>query len=149
MRRRTFIAALGAAAAWPFTARAEQRIPRIGCLALAPPDADKPVFEAFKAGLSELGLVPGKTIEIEARFADGDAKKVGGAGERARRRQGRHHRDRGARRLRLAHRVTDTVPIVMAAYGASDELVAMGIVASLAHPGGNVTGETFLLPSCS
>ena len=41
--------------------------------------------------------------------------------------------------------VTDTIPIVLAAYGASDELISLGIIASLAHPGGNVTGETFLL----
>ena len=44
-----------------------------------------------------------------------------------------------------AHTVTNTIPIVSAAFGSVDELVAMGIVASLAHPGGNVTGETFLL----
>jgi putative ABC transport system substrate-binding protein len=147
MRRRTFIAALGAAAAaWPFSARANERMPRIGYLMPSPADADKPYFDAFKAGLSELGLVPGQTIEIEARFADGDEKKLA---ELARELLGLKVDvfvtvGPGVFALRT---VTDTIPIVLAAYGASDELISLGIIASLAHPGGNVTGETFLCQS--
>ena len=75
MRRRTFIAALGStAAAWPFAARAE-RIHRIGFLSQLPAEVTKPYFEAFKAGLIELGYVHGKTIEIESRFADGSEER--------------------------------------------------------------------------
>jgi putative tryptophan/tyrosine transport system substrate-binding protein len=141
MRRRTFIAALGcAAAAWPFAAYAQQRIVRIGYLyPLSADDWDKAGFSAFEAGLDELGYVVGKNIEIEFRFANG-------------------HEDRMAELARelvdlkvdvivsagpgvyAAHSVTKTVPIVAATGG---DLVAMGIVASLAHPGGNVTGQIF------
>ena len=147
MRRRTFIAVLGAAAAArPFAARGDERIPRIGWLALAPPDVDRPVFEAFESGLSEFGFIPGKTIEVEARFADGGAQDklmelakelidlkadiivTGGPGVIA------------------AHDVTKTVPIVMNTFGSIDELIAMGMIASPARPGGNVTGETFFVP---
>ena len=71
LTRRTFVAALGAAAAGPLAVRAEQRIPRIGYLSPVPPDIDKPQSEAFVTGLRELGYIPGKTIEIEQRFADG------------------------------------------------------------------------------
>ena len=78
MRRRTFIASLGAAAAaWPFASRADEGIPRVGYLGLAPADPEKPLFAAFEAGLSELGYVPGKTIEIEFRTADGLGAKPG------------------------------------------------------------------------
>ena len=88
MRRRTFIAALGARRrriAFRGAGRM-QRIARVGYLGLAPADPEKPLFEAFEAGLSELGYVPGKTIEIEFRTADGRGEdRIGGTGERARR----------------------------------------------------------------
>ena len=146
MRRRTFIAALGAAAAaWPFATRAGERIARVGYLGLAPADPEKPLFEAFEAGLSELGYVPGKTIEIEFRTADGRSEDR--IAELARELVDLKVEVivTGGPAVFIAHRVTSTIPIVSAAFGSVDQLVAMGIVASLAHPGGNVTGETFLL----
>ena len=147
MSRRTFLAALGSAAAtWPLGARAEGRIPRIGWLALAPPDEDKPVFEAFESGLSAFGYIPGKTIEVEARFWDG-----GGQDKLAE--LARELVDRevdiivtGGPGVIAAHGVTKTVPIVMNTFGSIDELIAMGMIASPARPGGNVTGETFFVP---
>jgi putative tryptophan/tyrosine transport system substrate-binding protein len=140
MRRRDFIAALGsAAAAWPFVARAQQRIPRVGYLSPAPAEQEAEAFAAFKAGLSELGYVPGKTIEIEWRFTDGDAEKAArelidlnvdvivssGGGVYA------------------AHKLSRTVPIVTTATG---DLVGQGLAESLAHPGGNITGMTIFQP---
>ena len=141
MKRRTFIVAFGsAAAAWPFAAFAQQHIARIGYLYPLPAeDWDKVGFAAFEAGLGELGYVVGKNIEIEFRFANGHEERMvelarelvdlkvdvlvsAGPGVYA------------------AHSVTKTVPIVAATGG---DLVALGIVASLAHPGGNVTGQTF------
>jgi putative tryptophan/tyrosine transport system substrate-binding protein len=144
MRRRAFIASLAATAAWPFVTRAQERIPRIGWLPPALQEADKPMLEAFMAGLSELGYVPGKTIVIEPRFSNGEEAALAAAA--------RELVDRkvdvivtGGPGLFAAHKATDTVPIVFGVYGAIDERISMGIVASLAHPGGNVTGETFLL----
>ena len=140
MRRRTFLAGLGtAAAAGPFAARADARIPRIGYLSQLPADAVKLMFEALKAGLIELGYVPGKTVEIELRFADGSEERevklarelvdlkvdvivTGGMGVIA------------------AHKATNTIPIVATS---TPDPVALGLADSLAHPGGNVTGGTF------
>ena len=145
MRRRSFIAAVGAtAAAWPLLTRASDRLPRIGYLSPAPADADKPLFEAFEVGLGEFGLVPGQTVAVEARFVGGDDEKLSA--------QARELVGLGVDVIVtigpgvfIAHKAGPTIPIVMAAYGAIDELVSMGLVASLAHPGGVVTGQTFLL----
>jgi len=146
MRRRTFIAALGAAAATlPFAARAGERTARVGYLGLAPADPEKPLFEAFEAGLSELGYVPGKTIDIVFHTADGRGEDR--IAELARELVDLNAEVivTGGPGVFTAHTVTSTIPIVSAAFGSVDQLVAMGIVASLAHPSGNVTGETFLL----
>jgi putative ABC transport system substrate-binding protein len=76
MKRRTF-RALGAAVAWSLVARAGQHVPRIGFLnPVSAVDADKAQIEAFEAGLSELGYAPGKTMEIEFRFADGREERA-------------------------------------------------------------------------
>jgi putative ABC transport system substrate-binding protein len=145
MRRRDFLTMLGGASVCAFAAQAEQRMPRVGFLGLFPAETEQPALEAFKAGLSALGYVPGASIEIEFRTAEGlgqdriaamarelvdlkvDVIVTGGPG------------------VFIARRVTDTVPIVSAGYGSIDELIGMGIVASLGHPGGTVTGETFQL----
>ena len=71
MKRREFIAALGAGATWPLLALAQQRIPRVAYFSAASAEMEKPFFEAFEAGLRELGYIPGKSIEIESRYADG------------------------------------------------------------------------------
>ena len=141
MKRRAFLAGLGsAAAAWSFEGRADQRVPRIGVLRSLSADKAKPMDAAFEAGLAEFGYVPGKTIEIEYRYWD----------------DGREERLKELSRALVdlkveiivtdgpgvdaAHQVTKTVPIVAAITG---DLVALGLAESLAHPGGNVTGETF------
>jgi ABC-type uncharacterized transport system substrate-binding protein len=146
MKRRAFLVGLGSAVAWPLSARAADRVPRIGYFGPASADEDQALFEAFKAGLAEAGYIPGKTIEIERRSAEGgrdqqedrlaalakelvdlkiDVLVTGGPGVYA------------------AHRATKTVPIVAAVAG---DLVAVGLADSLAHPGGNVTGEVFFFP---
>jgi len=142
MRRRDLITLVGASAvAWPLAARAQQpdRLRRIGIL--GDRSLDK-VLDAFLAGLRELGYVEGKNLHIEFRFAEGDDDRLPrlatelvalnvdvivtwGKGTYA------------------AHRATATIPIVMAA---AADVVAMGIVASLAHPGGNITGLTLFVP---
>ena len=144
MRRRDFIGLIGAAAAWPLVVLAQERIPRVGYLGLAPLQAEKPLFEAFVTGMRELGYVSGQTVEIVFRTADGgdeqlaalakelvdmkvDVIVTGGPG------------------VFIAHGVSPTTPIVAPAFGAIDQLIAMGLVASLARPGGLITGETFRL----
>jgi putative ABC transport system substrate-binding protein len=139
LRRRTFIAHLGAAAAWPFAAQAEERIPRIGYLAPAPAEDEKGGFGAFKEGLSELGYVPGKTIEIEWRFGGGNEEKA--ASEIVDLKVDVIVASGAA--VYAAHKVTKTVPIVTTGTG---DLVGQGLAESLAHPGGNITGMTMLLP---
>ncbi len=136
MRRRTFIASIGCAAAvWPLAARAQPRVPRIGFLGW---DKMSGSLGAFEAGLSDLGYVPGKTIEIEYRFGLGEERMTELA------------RELVDLKVELivtngvgvyaAHRVTTTVPIVV---GSAADLVMQGYADSLDHPGGNVTGQIF------
>ena len=143
MRRREFISLLGGtAAAWPLIARAE-RIARVGYLGLTSASAVQASrIEAFRSGLRNLGYVEGKNIEIEFRFAGGDNDRLPGLVAEL----------IGlnvdvivayATGIPAARRVTTTIPIVMATFG---DAVATGIVANLAHPGGNITGSTFFSP---
>jgi putative ABC transport system substrate-binding protein len=142
MRRREFLARLGgAAAAWSLAtrARAQDRIARIGYLS---PLSPKPDADEFRAGLRDLGYVEGKNLEIVERIDDGHADRLP--------RLAAELVDQKvdvivsfANGVYAAARVTKTVPIVMVT---AADVVAMGLVASLAHPGGNITGQTFLVP---
>ena len=141
MRRRAFLAALGGAAVWPLSARAEQRssLPRIGYL--GPGAGPDPRYGEFLAGLRDLGYVEGKSIEIELRFAGGDPERLAEAAAEF------VHENvdiivTSGMGVYAAKRATTTVPVVMAA-GA--DVVAMGLAASFSHPGGNITGSTFFL----
>ena len=148
MRRREFILALGAAAAaWPFAARAQQapKVARIGYLivgSLESPEARKSL-ETFREGLYELGYIEGQNIVIEYRAADGKVERLPALAT-------------GLARLKLdlivagatpaglaAQQAFTTTPIVVTAMG---DPVRDGLVASLARPGGNITGTTFLGP---
>ena len=143
MRRRAFLGLVGGAAVWPIPARAEQprSLPRIGYLGLG--TAVDPRYDGeFLAGLRDLGYVEGKTIEIEFRFTGGDPNEV----DKAAADFVKENVDiivAAATGVYAARRATSTIPIVMAAAG---DVVAMGLAASLAHPGGNVTGSNFFLP---
>ena len=145
MQRREFITLLGgAAAAWPFTAHAQQpaKLVRVGYLGLTSAFQQASRIDAFRAGLRDLGYVEGKNIQIEFRFAYEDNDRLPGlAAELA-----------GlnvdvivtyATGVAAAQRATATISIVMATYG---DAVAAGLVANLAHPGGNITGSTFFSP---
>jgi putative tryptophan/tyrosine transport system substrate-binding protein len=146
MRRREFITLLGgAAAAWPVAMRAQQRerLPRIGYLGLT--SASQHAYggsDAFLAGLADLGYVEGRNIHIEFRFAEGDEDRIPGLLTEL----VALNVDvivTYATAVYAAQRVTTRIPIVFAATG---DVVAMGVVPSLAHPGGNLTGLTFFLP---
>jgi putative ABC transport system substrate-binding protein len=143
IRRREFIVTLGsAAAAWPFVAWAQQgkRIPRIGVLLFGSPDSD-PNLPAFLRGLRELGYVETQNITIEYRYAEGKPDRLRGlAGELVAIKPDLIFALGGdvAPSVRVA---TTTIPVVVAV---SNDPVQAGLVASLAHPGGNITGVTFV-----
>jgi putative ABC transport system substrate-binding protein len=138
MRRREFIALLGGAAGWPLAARAQQpaKLPTIGFLGASTPSSWTQWTAAFVQRLRELGWIDGRTVTIEYRWA-------GGRNER--------YTEIAAELVRLkvdvivtvgiavpaAKQATSVIPIVFAA---STDPIGAGHVASLARPGGNVTG---------
>ena len=145
-RRRHLVVALGGTAlAWSHTARAQApaKAPRIGLLSPYSLSATAPWFQAFRAGLRELGRVEGKNIFIEYRYAEGKNDRLP---------------DLAADLVRLkvdvivasiladghaAKNATGTIPIVVVAAG---DPVAGGLVESLARPGSNVTGLSQMGP---
>ena len=145
MRRREFISLLGGAAAtWPLAARAQQsaKLPTIGFLGAATPIAWKEWVAAFVRRLQELNWIEGRTVKIEYRWAEGIEQ---------------HYTELAAELVRLkvdvivtsgaavnaAKQATSVIPIV---FGVANDPLTTGLVASLARPGGNVTGLSLLAP---
>jgi putative ABC transport system substrate-binding protein len=139
MRRREFIAFLGAAAAWPVAARAQQpgKLPTIGFLGANNATFERASTDAFVQRLRELGWIENRTVAIEYRWAEGRDERFA---------------EIAAEFIRLkvdviltyatpssiaAKKATAAIPIVFAAAG---DPVGTGLVASLARPGGNITG---------
>ena len=141
MRRRDFIGLFGAAAAWPLAAGAQQaaKLPTIGVLGTATATVWSPWTTAFVRRLRELGWIDGRTVAIEYRWAEGREA---------------HYAEITAEFVRLkvdiiltagaaapaAMQATSVIPIVLAIVG---DPVGTGLVASLARPGGNVTGMSY------
>jgi putative tryptophan/tyrosine transport system substrate-binding protein len=146
MKRRTFIALLGgAAAAWPLAPRAQQptKVARIGFVGLTTSDSLPKRAEAFRAGLRDLGYQEGRDIVIEFRWADGRYERLPALFAELVRRNVDVVVTHGTPGTLAAKQATATIPIVMATGGDAE---ASGLVASLARPGGNVTGLTFFNP---
>jgi putative ABC transport system substrate-binding protein len=149
MRRRDFIRSIGGAAAtWPLSARAQQatKMPRIGVLTPGRPensDASLRTLNAFIAALRELGYTEGQNIAIERKFGEGDADRLRRLATELVELQVDAIVALSTPAARAAKQATTTIPIVAIAVAdpVEDELVA-----SLARPGGNVTGTTFLGP---
>jgi len=143
MRRRAFITLVGAAAAWPVVARAQQpagKVPRVGYLGVASASDGRRGVEAFETGLRELGHVPGKSLVIDYRWASGRYEQLEGlAWELARIPVDVIFAPTTAASL-AAQKVTATIPIVFSTAYAP---VETGLVASLARPGGNITGLSY------
>lgn len=140
MRRRDFISLLTGAAAWPLAAaRAQQpgKVWRVGVLETIPAKMNAANLGAFQRGLRELGYVEEQNYQLEYRSADGRAERFPELATELVRLRVDLIVTRGTPAARAAKNATSTIPVVMAAIG---EPLGAGVVASLAQPGGNVTG---------
>jgi putative tryptophan/tyrosine transport system substrate-binding protein len=138
IKRRQFMMLLGAAVAWPLTARGQQgrKVHRIGFLRVGPPPAT--FMEGFREGLREHGYLEGQNFVIEYGLVPNAAQLPDAAQELARRKVDVLVAS-GTPSVQPAAKATSTIPVVFVA--AVDPL-ATGVVASLARPGGHVTGVT-------
>jgi putative tryptophan/tyrosine transport system substrate-binding protein len=147
VKRREFISLLSGAAAWPLAARAQQpaKVARIGYLvtgSLESPEA-RATLNAFRQGLRERGYVEGQSIVIEYRSADGKIERFPGLANELASLKLDLILAPNTPAARAVQHATSTIPVVVPVMG---DPVEDGLVASLARPGGNITGLTFLGP---
>ena len=145
MRRREFIAILGGAAGWPLAVRGQRssKIPTIGLLSSSTAAVERPRREALVRRLAELGWTEGDTILIEDRSGEGSAERAGAVAAEFSQLKVAVMVMAGDAQGFAAKKTAPGIPIVLAAAG---DPVGRGLVASLARPGGNVTGFSVQLP---
>ena len=145
MKRREFITLVGGAAAgWPLAAHAQQtsKIWRIGMLDVASETINAANVAALRQGLRQLGYVDGQNLSISYRFARGGVEQFAALATELLRQDINVFVTRGTPATLAAKNATTVIPVVMAASG---DPVRAGLVASLARPGGNVTGLSAFL----
>ena len=122
-------------------AQQAKKVPRIAYISVRTASSQAPLLDAFRQGLQELGYVEGKNIVVEYRFADGEATRLPDLVSGAVQQKVDVIVSGGSGPTRLAKEATNTIPIVMAQ---DIDPIGNGFVASLAHPGGNITGLSTL-----
>ncbi|HTC05263.1 MAG TPA: ABC transporter substrate-binding protein [Xanthobacteraceae bacterium] len=135
--RRKLIAGLGGAALWPLTAHAAGGRPRIGFLDINSAESDALHLAAFRNALQRLGYFEGRTVDIDYRYADGDTEKLTALAQELVQLKPDVVLASAVSPTRAMKRIAPALPIVCPAF--SDSFVP-SLAASLAHPGGSVTG---------
>ena len=142
MRRRTFIAALGSAAAWPVVVQAQQpAVPVVGYLNTGSRAASSSLEVAFRGGLGSMGFVEGRNVAIDYRYTEYQNDRLPELAAELVRRRVAVIVALGIDAALVAKPATTTIPIV---FDTGGDPVALGLVASLNRPGANLTGGTFL-----
>jgi putative ABC transport system substrate-binding protein len=139
VKRREFMVALVGLTGWPLVLRAQHagKVYRIGILETIPATQNAANLDGLRKGLRKLGYVEGQNLIIEYRSADGHAERFPDMASELLRLKVDLIVTRGTPAVQAAKKAAGTIPVVMAAMGAP-----FLVVASLAHPGGNVTGMT-------
>src|ERR1700726_1579130 len=143
MRRREFIAGLGSAAAWPLAARAQQAVvPVIGYINSGAPEGNARILSAFRQGFAETGFMEGRNVIIEYRWGHDQWERLPQlAADLVERNVSVIVSNGGTRLATMVKAATSRIPVV---FELGIDPARTGLVASLARPGGNMTGVNSL-----